>query len=169
MSTPSIFVYSRSAIGALPAPEEPHIVISISTTTGDPASLGRPVNPPSRLGLVRLAFYDSDTPAPGRILFDRAMAGRIWDLVEQHRTTAEIIRVHCDAGLSRSPGVAAALALVLHGDDREFFARYRPNRLVYRTLLDEAEARGLIGDLPPGRGLAGEGGEAPGGDVSGRG
>jgi predicted protein tyrosine phosphatase len=154
---PLIFVYSRSAIGALQAPAEPHIVISISTTTGDPARLGHPAHPPSRLGLVRLAFYDSDTPAAGRVLFDRAMAARIWDLVEQHRSAAEIIRVHCDAGLSRSPGVAAALALVLHGDDREFFARYRPNRLVYRTMLDEAEARGLIGDLPPGRGLSGEG------------
>lgn len=42
--------------------------------------------------------------------------------------------------LSRSPGVAAALARVLCGDDADFFARYKPNTRVYRLLLDVYEA-----------------------------
>jgi predicted protein tyrosine phosphatase len=47
--------------------------------------------------------------------------------------------VHCDAGVSRSPAVAAALARVLKGDDAEYFAgRYRPNTRVYRMLLEHA-------------------------------
>lgn len=53
--------------------------------------------------------------------------------------------LHCDAGMSRSPGVAAALSKVLVGDDSQFFKRYRPNMRVYRTLLeryyDQFEAR----------------------------
>ena len=44
--------------------------------------------------------------------------------------------LHCDAGMSRSPGLAAALSKVLVGDDTEFFKRYRPNMRVYRTLLE---------------------------------
>jgi predicted protein tyrosine phosphatase len=51
---------------------------------------------------------------------------------------AERIVVHCDAGLSRSPGVAAALAKIHNGDDSEFFKRHSGlNRRVYRMILDE--------------------------------
>jgi protein-tyrosine phosphatase len=46
------------------------------------------------------------------------------------------IVLHCNAGLSRSPGVAAALSNVLCGNDQSFFERYRPNRRVYTLLLD---------------------------------
>jgi hypothetical protein len=44
----------------------------------------------------------------------------------------------CDAGISRSAGVAAALSYILTQDDAWVFKdpRYMPNRLVYRTILD---------------------------------
>ena len=49
--------------------------------------------------------------------------------------------MHCDAGKSRSPAVAAALARVLDGDDAHFFGgRYTPNMRVYRTLLESSVA-----------------------------
>lgn len=53
-----------------------------------------------------------------------------------HGGAIERIILHCDAGVSRSPGVAAALSKSLLGDDAEFFRRYRPNMRVYRTLLN---------------------------------
>lgn len=45
--------------------------------------------------------------------------------------------VHCDAGQSRSAGVAAAISKYLTGDDSYFFSgRYVPNMLCYRTVLE---------------------------------
>jgi protein-tyrosine phosphatase len=59
--------------------------------------------------------------------------------VLEHRAEIERIIVHCDAGVSRSAAVGAALARAFSGDDAEFFAgRYRPNVRVYRTLLETA-------------------------------
>ena len=47
------------------------------------------------------------------------------------------ILVHCDAGWSRSPAVAAALTKSLLGqDDSHLFKAKSPNMLVYRTLLN---------------------------------
>jgi len=61
--------------------------------------------------------------------------------VHRHLLDVRRIIVQCDAGLSRSPAVGAALARVLNGDDAEFFGgRYRPNMRVYRTLLETRPA-----------------------------
>ena len=78
-------------------------------------------------------------------------AQRIIRAVEQWKDEVEQIVVHCDAGYSRSPAVAAALSLALNGKgaDEEFFAKgsYCPNMHVYRTMLKELEARGYFNDL----------------------
>jgi predicted protein tyrosine phosphatase len=49
----------------------------------------------------------------------------------------DLIIIQCNAGISRSSGVAAALSLIVNGDDGWVFddKRYLPNRLVYRTIL----------------------------------
>ncbi|HVH42669.1 MAG TPA: hypothetical protein VM925_10005 [Labilithrix sp.] len=53
--------------------------------------------------------------------------------------SVERIVIHCDAGISRSAAVAAALSRALRGDDTEFFTgKYKPNMRVYRLLLDSA-------------------------------
>lgn len=46
------------------------------------------------------------------------------------------IIVHCDAGISRSAGVAAALNKYFNGRDQFYFDNYCPNMHVYRTLLN---------------------------------
>lgn len=53
----------------------------------------------------------------------------------------------CDAGYSRSPAVAAAIAKAFGVDDEEYFSggRYCPNRHVYRTTLNEFAERGYFG------------------------
>lgn len=131
-----LFVYSRAAIERLPPHDVPHLIISITTTPHDTARL-----PASRhcRGILRLAFPDADQAAHGYAdadLFSTIQADQVWELVLVHR--ADVVRVvlHCDAGISRSPAVAAALSKILVGDDSEFFTRYRPNMRVYRTLLD---------------------------------
>lgn len=130
-----IFVYSRAAIERVPPHDVPHIVISITTTEDDRARI--PSSPHCK-GVLRLVFHDADAPtatSSEEALFSAAHADAIWDFVLAHRADVERVILHCDAGVSRSPGVAAAVSKALLGDAAEYFRRYRPNMLVYRTLL----------------------------------
>ncbi|NCC71057.1 hypothetical protein EOM09_05740 [bacterium] len=45
--------------------------------------------------------------------------------------------VHCDAGISRSAGIGAAIAKISFDDDFLFFKRLAPNRFVYKTILEQ--------------------------------
>lgn len=131
-----IFVYSRGAVERVSPQEVPHVIISITTSEDDRARL--PASPLCR-AVLRLAFADADAATsaiPEAALFSRAHARAIWDLVEAHRPHIERIVVHCDAGMCRSPAVAAAIAKVMDGDDAPYFQRYRPNMRVYRTMLE---------------------------------
>lgn len=129
-------IHTRKRIESTPPPAVPHVVISITTSPHDEARI--PETPAFR-GILRLAFFDSDLPPEEEGpegLFAAADARRIWDFVLAHRAQVACVVLHCNAGLSRSPGVAAALARALDGEDAEFFARYKPNSRVYRILLD---------------------------------
>lgn len=77
--------------------------------------------------------YGNDTDASGLMSDDDA--SRVASFVRQHMK--ERIIVHCDAGISRSAGVAAAIAKHFSGDDGEFFysGQYRPNMWCYRKTL----------------------------------
>ncbi len=137
-----IFVYSRNAFDAAGRHEAPHVVISITSSPDDVARVR--ANKACR-GILRLSFPDADSPSERFFeheLFSREQAALIWNFVDEHLPHIERILVHCDAGFSRSPAVGAALARVLNGDDAEFFGgRYRPNMLVYRSLLDPSLRR----------------------------
>ena len=63
-------------------------------------------------------------------------ARKVVDFVEKYRN--ELILVHCDAGISRSAGVAAAILKACTGDDTQIFDNpyYVPNRWCYRKVLD---------------------------------
>ena len=136
----NIFVYSRGAVEAVEPHEVPHAIISITSSPDDVARLK--TNHLCR-GILRLSFLDADVPSDQALeaqLFSRVHAAQIWEFVRKHRPEVERLVVHCDAGISRSPGVAAAIAKALTGDDTEFFGRrYRPNMRVYRTLLEAYE------------------------------
>jgi predicted protein tyrosine phosphatase len=135
-----LFVYSRSAIAAVRPHDAPHVIISITSHEEDHASLR--TNAACR-GVLRLSFVDAETPSahhPEETLFSTAHAASIWEFVYRHRPQIERILAHCDAGVSRSAAVAAAIARVLNGDDAEFSSgRYRPSARVYRMLIDAHE------------------------------
>lgn len=140
MRTSDFYVYSRQGLAAARPHEVPHIVISITSSVDDVARL--PENTRCR-GTLRLAFPDaavaSEVHAEG-VLFSREQALDVWRFVRQHLDGIERIVVHCDAGMSRSPALAAALSKILAGDDAQFFGgRYRPNERVYRMVLDAVE------------------------------
>jgi predicted protein tyrosine phosphatase len=100
-------------------------------------------------GVLRLSFDDTsddDTSAHRQslreiILFTEADAEAILTFVQDYLEEITLIVCHCEAGVSRSPAVAAALSCLLTGDDKTFFAFYHPNRFVYRLLLRVAEAK----------------------------
>lgn len=72
-------------------------------------------------------------------------AGRIVDAFLQYVDGVSQIIVHCNAGYSRSPAVAAALAKALGKSDEEFFGHdYCINKHVYTTLLKQLSERKIL-------------------------
>jgi len=116
----------------------PYVVISITDCDKQDAKLARSSN---CKGVLKLKFSDADEPQSNVRLFTPKDARKILRFVEEHSTDSECIVVHCEAGLSRSPGVASALSVLTNGERQDdfFFKHYRPNSHVRRVILDEAE------------------------------
>lgn len=93
--------------------------------------------------ILSLSFCDADEPGKdvyghetdGRDLMSDEAAMRVARFVKEH--TNERLIIHCDAGISRSAGVAAAISKHCIGYDDEYFysCRYRPNMWCYRKTL----------------------------------
>ena len=131
--------------------DKPWACISIGCEPGDWPK----INKCQQVDLLQIAFADLDKPLDKEesvdytdshkshkldpILFSPEHAKQIWDFVEKNWDNVDLIMVHCLAGASRSPAVAAAIALKKYGNDNLYFQLYCPNRLVYRTLLTAAE------------------------------
>ena len=118
--------------------KEPHIIISIRS----PKSL-KPIIPyrPNCLEILYLEFHDLDgihLPSSADYkLISSLDAKLIWEIVNVYKDKISLIICQCEAGISRSAGIAGALSKVLNGDDTEIFKKYLPNMLVYRTILKE--------------------------------
>lgn len=71
-------------------------------------------------------------------LFGDKEANSIKDFVEEIKNDSEIstLIVHCGAGVSRSPAIAAAIHNYLFGNNGTFFEEQIPNKFVYRKLLE---------------------------------
>jgi len=127
-----------------------HVVISVM----DPEDSEGQANIPKsgkRLGRLELAFHDWNNKqrdlieksksfeAKSFVFFDKEMAGQIVEFVRKAKTGGrlELIVCQCDAGISRSAGIAAALAKCINGDDRRFFKEFIPNMLVYSLIVKE--------------------------------
>ena len=64
---------------------------------------------------------------------------KIYDFVMSNKHLANKIIVHCEAGISRSSGVCAALMKIINGNDFDVFdnPRFTPNMTCYRTVLEQ--------------------------------
>ena len=114
----------------------PYAVISITTPGDEEATIAPSDN---CRAVLRLSFYDiraAECNAEWQTVLPEH-ARRIWAFVGEHWGHIEELIIHCDAGQSRSPAVAAALDKVLHGDDSRWWKGFRFNYLVYETLLNE--------------------------------
>ncbi|NLI01352.1 MAG: hypothetical protein GX446_17890 [Chthonomonadales bacterium] len=112
-------------------PNVPHIVISITDPGTREAALA---DSPLRMGVLRLQFWDASEHDNYADVPSEEHAAAIVDFVRRHLSDADLIVTQCEAGISRSSGVAAALSRWLNGHDEEFFQRYIPNRLIYRLI-----------------------------------
>ena len=115
--------------------DRPWAAISI-TTEGDFPTLSAE----NREGVLQLVF--ADTADPDRTdSFTVSHAAELLDFVEEVWDRVEVLLIHCEAGMSRSPDVAAALSRIYYGDDGPWFEYDFPNRLVYRLLVDGHKQR----------------------------
>jgi len=134
-----------------------HVIVSIYTPGDDAPDL---VTNFFTQATLQLAFHDLDAmPREDGAtrayfkgeeirLFTPAQARAILSFVENWQRAIKAIVCHCDAGISRSSATAAVLSLLFNGQDKEFFkGRYRPNMLVYRTLLDVQHKERIV-DAP---------------------
>lgn len=122
-------MYSRAAIERIAPHDVPHLIVSITSRADDLARL--PTNEHT-LEVVRLSFLDVDAASAGAMTTDDARA--ILAAFDRHRGALERVVAHCDAGMSRSPAVAIALARRAGEDDAELVRRYRPNAHVLAML-----------------------------------
>ena len=125
----------------------PTLIISISDTdTPIPNILAEHKKENSNIVHVEFLQFDDidyDKEVDGLKPMSVEDAKVIVDTFEQYRDKIEQIIVHCDAGYSRSPAVAAAIAKATGESDEMYFSggEYCPNRHVYRTLLNEFSNR----------------------------
>lgn len=75
------------------------------------------------------------------VLFNERDAEQILDFVDAFKDSVDTIVCQCEAGISRSAGVAGALAKIYNGNDQYYFDNYIPNMRVYRTILNKYQER----------------------------
>ncbi len=145
----SLQVLDRS-LARVTTHEEPYAVISITEP-----QLKHPQLAVSSCckAVLRLNFSDIRTALPALrgttahvAAFTPQMAEQIVAFVQkQRRDVVRLLIVHCEAGMSRSAGVAGmsrsagvatALSQFYNHDETHFLVHYRPNAYVRRLILD---------------------------------
>lgn len=126
---------------------EPTLIVSISSTDDAiPEMLEQAQNDMVRhVEFLQFDDVDASTTIDGLMPMSEDDANQIIDTFLRYKNVVSQIIVHCDAGYSRSPAVAAALCIASGMSDAEFFGPgYCPNMHVYRTMLRGLEKRNII-------------------------
>lgn len=90
--------------------------------------------------------FEPDSILQNGGLFDAQDGIDVKNFVETHKDTVDYFLIHCDAGISRSRGVAAALEVVYNdGNEREHYEKGLPNPVVRREVL---KAYGIEKEYP---------------------
>jgi len=117
-----------------------YVIVSIHDPERQPARI------PQRDELretLSIAFHDA-VPLPGMPdpegveLISAVQADQIVAFAMKWAPQIGTIVCHCEQGMSRSPGVAAALCRAMGQDDSFFFAEYQPNDYVRQMVLAAA-------------------------------
>lgn len=110
--------------------EEPFLILSIVTPLDRKPFFKNP-----HAIIVTEFFYDEENVMG----MSEEHAKHFADAVKYNKDKVEHIFVHCDAGISRSAGVAAATMKYLNGDDWPIWNSYMysPNTRCYRLMMNE--------------------------------
>lgn len=137
MTSAEFLVMSRAAAKAHTGDLRPWAAIQIHTGTDWPD-----LDETGRRGCLRLNFADLEYAgdhdkdwcrAHNTALFSFRHAKRILDFVAEHAKHVEYFLIHCEAGMSRSPAVAAAVQNLMGRDGWE--RRSGWNRRVYQRII----------------------------------
>lgn len=133
-----IFVKSRDTLPEMAGLGAPLALVSVSDHPDDfpevPACDCRRV--------LRLSFDDVE----GDLNFFAGHSARPFSAHQARQVAAFVLGLpddvrtlvfQCEAGVSRSPAMAAAVSRFMGLDDLRFFRRHMPNRLVYRLTLEQ--------------------------------
>lgn len=115
-----------------------HDIKSVIVSITDP---DRPINLFERnsgngiVNVLRLQFEDVCGNSPNAITENDAQ--RIVEFVDKYVDNVDKVIVHCEAGQSRSAGVAAAILKYFTGDDTQIYdnPQYTPNSTCYTKVL----------------------------------
>jgi len=143
----TIKVFSRQEVQEF-VTDMPHLFISLYDPDLTPVDVP---NNPYLIDRIDIDCWDidqEDQNFPIKI-FTADDARMILSLVNTKLHNINLIVVSCEAGISRSAGVASSLTKILGKTDETYFTpkgRYRPNRHIYRTILNTAVEMGLYGN-----------------------
>lgn len=121
----------------------PWACISVVSESGDwPV-----ISDKNRVDLLQLDFHDRSNmhyvnhPLLGSTYFSKDQARQVLEFVDKNWDNIDCLMVHCEAGVSRSAAIAAAIELIKfgRGADNHYFnesTHYVPNTYVYRMMLE---------------------------------
>jgi len=128
-----LHIKNRQEIGMGFIPKEDAVLISITVPESSFVMYNKEYK-----DVLGLKFHDIDTQSDllGLKVISKDDVKQIYEFVNKYKNNINHIVVNCDAGQSRSAGVAAALAKILNGDDMEIFkAKPTLNRMVYSRVM----------------------------------
>lgn len=142
----NILIKNRQEITTI-NPTASYIVISVTEPTSKTWCKTVAVHPhiPENehcKGILKFLFADTDDKDDPECIQEHH-AILFWNFVQQH-SDAYFIYCQCDGGICRSSAMAAAILNANREDNSWVFDTKVPNMLVYRTLLNEANERGMI-------------------------
>jgi len=135
-STPLRFDVRSAKNAAIFLSERSWAAISVSSA----AHFFPTLSEANRIGLLRLVFEDTVERSNPASFSDRH-AEEILDFVEGIWRLADVLLIHCEVGLSRSPAIAAALSRLYFDDDGPWSEFDFMNRLVYQMLVESGRRR----------------------------
>jgi predicted protein tyrosine phosphatase len=150
MSEQKLFVVRSRKHAAEFVSSTPWAAISVSTEPNQFPDLSEE----NRKGLLQLSFWDINNPKLAedeRVrdrMFTSNQARQVLDFAAKMWVEVNCFLIHCEAGICRSPAIAAAITHIYYGsgEEKEYFNRYMPNYWVYKTILEEHYGHS-IGDM----------------------
>ena len=100
--------------------------------------------------VLRLKFDDVERDYKNEHCITKEDAENIVKFVNKNKNKVDKFIVHCEAGVSRSAGVGAAIMKALNGDDWDVFKNPLkcPNMKCYRTVLNAFAEAGYFDEDP---------------------